>query len=349
MSKPGTELIKTSDSNALVAQESVETCANCGTPLAGPFCSACGQRVEHHVHSLPEFLGEAAEVITHADSRVWRTFVPLFFRPGFLTQQYLAGRRASYLPPFRLYIVLSVVFFLMVSLATRPARESYLAAAKVPGADATTHVDRTKAALTEAQKEIDADADPEEQAMARKTLQSVVALNAKASELKSNPHCESAIPTGWLRGWVRERAVAACEKAVADNAKELLQSMIHNAGRAMFVFLPLIAALMKLLYRHPRRYYVEHLLLLLHNHAFIFASLSLLMCLQLLVSSEKVQGWMSTALWLYILWYLYRSMRRVYAQGRARTALKFSVLAIAYFFCGVLTFTMAAIYSAFTL
>jgi len=349
MSTPGSELIESSNSHALVAQEPAATCANCGTPVADRFCSHCGQRVELQVHSLSELLGEAAEVITHADSRVWRTFVPLFFRPGFLTQQYLAGRRASYLPPFRLYIVLSVVFFLMVSLTTRLARDSELAAPRVAGADAATQVDRTKAALAEAQKELDADPDPEAQAIARKALQSAAALDAKARELKSNPDCESNISTAWLQGRVREYAVAACVKAQADNGKGLLQSMIHNAGRAMFVFLPLIAALMKLLYWHPRRYYVEHLLLLLHNHAFIFASVSLLLCLELLVSSEKVQGWMSTALWLYILWYLYRSMRRVYAQGRTRTVLKFAVLTTAYFFCALLMFTLTAVYSAVTL
>ena len=84
-----------------------------------------------HVPSFVEFLGEAAEVFTHADSRLWRTIAPLLFRPGFLTQQFLQGRRASYLPPFRLYIVVSLLFFLSTfrvprrSLRTqafRPAR-----------------------------------------------------------------------------------------------------------------------------------------------------------------------------------------------------------------------------------
>ena len=97
----------------------MENCTNCEAVLHGPYCSSCGQRVLHHSLALGEFLGEAAEVITHADSRVWRTVVPLLFRPGYLTQQFIKGRRASYLPPFRLYLVLSVVFFLVIPLTQR--------------------------------------------------------------------------------------------------------------------------------------------------------------------------------------------------------------------------------------
>ena len=61
--------------------------------------------------------GQPAQcTISHADSRLWRTLRALLFRPGYLSQQFLAGRRARYLSPFRLYFVLSVLFFLMVSI-----------------------------------------------------------------------------------------------------------------------------------------------------------------------------------------------------------------------------------------
>jgi hypothetical protein len=341
MSKPGSELIKTSDSNALVAQESVETCANCGAPVTGRFCGACGQRLGHQVHSLSEFLGEAAEVITHADSRVWRTFVPLLFRPGFLTQQYLAGRRASYLPPFRLYIVLSVVFFLIVSFAAHRTGNT-------PEHPAKAHVVVVDP-VTALQKELDATTDPEEQEVIRQQIVTVTAMKAKLASVSGTGNCVTRIPSGWLWDRLHARIADGCQKISADNGRELGQTLIHNTGRAMFVFLPLIAALMKLLYWHPKRYYVEHLLLLLHNHAFIFVSGSILMGLDMLVPSDTVMGWVSIVLVTYIVWYLYRSMRRVYAQSRTRTLLKFAVLCGAYFFCAVLTLIVTLVYSAFTL
>jgi hypothetical protein len=91
-------------------------CANCGTVTAGNFCSHCGQRLDTQLHSVGHFLREATEVMTHADARVWSTLLPLLTRPGFLTREYFAGHRARYLQPFRLYLILSVVFFLMAAL-----------------------------------------------------------------------------------------------------------------------------------------------------------------------------------------------------------------------------------------
>ena len=91
-------------------------CLNCGARLLGPHCSLCGQKHETQPPTVGHLLGEAFESLTHADSRLWRTLGTLLARPGELTREWLIGRRASYLPPIRLYLVLSVVFFLIIAL-----------------------------------------------------------------------------------------------------------------------------------------------------------------------------------------------------------------------------------------
>jgi hypothetical protein len=90
-------------------------CKNCGAALLGRYCVDCSQAADVHVPSTRELLHEAMEGLTHADSRLWRTLVPLWFKPGKLTNEFIAGRRTSYVPPFRLYLVLSVIFFLIAS------------------------------------------------------------------------------------------------------------------------------------------------------------------------------------------------------------------------------------------
>ena len=90
---------------------------NCGADLSGRFCANCGQAADVHVPSSSELMHEALEGITHSDSRLWRTLKLLWFKPGKLTQEFVAGRRAAYLPPIRLYLVLSVIFFLVASLS----------------------------------------------------------------------------------------------------------------------------------------------------------------------------------------------------------------------------------------
>jgi len=307
-------------------------CANCGaTVTSGAYCSACGQRIEHRALSMTGFIGEAAEVLTHADSRLWRTIMPLLFRPGFLTQQFLQGRRVSYLPPFRLYIVLSVLFFLVVPLTAQvsPSRD---AAAK-------THA--------ELQKELSASTDPEEQAVLRRlnTLNDQLAPSAGTA----SGSCSDHIDVASISSRLQQALVAACEKTRADQGKELERNLIHNLGRAMFVFLPLLAALMTLLYLRQKRYYVEHLLLLLHNHAFAFLIMSAYLIATHLMTSDWLTGWLSVGLSIYVVYYLYESMRRVYGQGRALTLLKFGVLGVGYFVCGLFTLVLTALYSAVTL
>jgi len=91
------------------------SCKNCRATLLGAFCASCGQRADVHVPSTMELVHEAFEGITHSDSRLWRTLRMLWLKPGELTLEFVAGRRESYLPPFRLYLVMSVVLFLVAS------------------------------------------------------------------------------------------------------------------------------------------------------------------------------------------------------------------------------------------
>src|ERR1700723_3691896 len=84
---------------------------NCGAALTGRYCANCGQTADVHVPSTRELFHEAIEGITHSDSRLWNSLKLLWFKPGKLTQEFVAGRRAAYLPPFRLYLVFSVIFF----------------------------------------------------------------------------------------------------------------------------------------------------------------------------------------------------------------------------------------------
>lgn len=93
------------------------SCANCGALLNGPYCAQCGQD-ERDVAAIPlrRLVADAFGDVFSFDSRVFRTLRPLVRRPGLLTVEYLAGRRARYVPPFRLYIFVSLVMFIVLGL-----------------------------------------------------------------------------------------------------------------------------------------------------------------------------------------------------------------------------------------
>jgi hypothetical protein len=92
-------------------------CRHRGARLLGRYCSNCGQTADVHVPSTRELIHEALEGLAHSDSRIWRALGYLLFKPGKLTLEFVAGKRAAGLPPFRLYLILSVAFFLVASFS----------------------------------------------------------------------------------------------------------------------------------------------------------------------------------------------------------------------------------------
>jgi len=98
-------------------------CLDCGAALSGKFCAACGQKDEPLHRSLKDL---ALEFFQHPliDTKLWRSLVPLLFRPGALTAEYLAGRRTRYVRPLKLYLTISVLFFALLALRA-PATDVY--------------------------------------------------------------------------------------------------------------------------------------------------------------------------------------------------------------------------------
>ncbi len=89
-------------------------CHNCGAIAAGKFCPACGQETTLHVASAREFLHEFIGHYVALEGKLWKTLALLLFRPGKLTAEYIAGRRARYVQPLRIYLTLSILFFALL-------------------------------------------------------------------------------------------------------------------------------------------------------------------------------------------------------------------------------------------
>jgi hypothetical protein len=323
-----------------------EHCANCDAPLSGPYCSACGQRHHHRpVHHFGHFVSEALEDVTHADSRLWRTLGALLFRPGLLTVKFLEGRRVHYLPPVRLYLVVSVIFFIIAGIASRLSPVVHVIA---------RHDGKSSAYLT-----VPAPRPRGPAALARTPGRIAGGLARGLATGGSTPAARqrlcamtgSAVAKygGWLSRLSR-RATRSCLVAhAAGGLARLNEAVQHNLERAMFLFLPLLALVMKPLYLKPPRHYVEHLLFFLHNHAFLFVVLAAATVLKMITSSAVVLDPIDTALTIYVPVYFYRAMRRVYGQGRWLTLSKLAALAVAYSFLGMLMFVATVSYSFLTL
>ncbi|MBV6418772.1 MAG: hypothetical protein CMLOHMNK_03732 [Steroidobacteraceae bacterium] len=327
----------------------ITRCLNCGAELTGPYCAACGQRDDRHLHSLRHFLGEAFEGLTHADSRLWRTLWLLLARPGFLTREFFAGRRQRYLPPFRLYIVVSLVFFLVLALLP----DSGIVRVDVMPPDEAASVDARIAKIV---AEEAATRDPDRQAALAVARRSLEAMRAREGERgssqapQSSPemYCDALSYQGPGEAWLQPRLELGCRKSVADKGA-LGRAFLHNVPRAMFFLLPLIAAFMLLIYWRPRRYYVEHLLFYIHNHAMIFLLGIVLAPVFWLLPGTVAPALLAAAVSLWLLWYLFRAMRVYYGQGRRRTFLKFLFMGNVYLVLGFVMLVFTLLYSVATL
>ncbi len=276
--------------------------------------------MEREINSIWHFSREATEDLTHADSRLWSTILALLFKPGFLTREFLDGRRVRYLPPVRLYLVLSVLFFLLVGVLREEPK-----VVQFRSGDGNTSV----TVVT-----------PEQ-------LGADEARPGETPDQRADRVCKTQYD-GPLGSFVSPFLRRACHAVVRDNGRTVSEAFIHNLPRAMFIFLPALAAVMKVMYWRPRRYYIEHLLFFLHNHAFAFLLLGLLMLITHF-APWSIGRPLTVAVWLYIPCYLFVSMRRVYGQSRLQTLAKLSILSLAYFSGAVMTLALTTMYSVYSI
>jgi len=341
------------------------SCLNCGTPLKGPFCYYCGQPDRNFMRFFPALLRELMEDFLEFDSRFTRTMKPLLFKPGRLTRDYLDGRRFRYTPPLRLYLFSSIAFFLLAALISSNAARETVENLPADGAQLTEEQ------LGEAREALE-DVPPEVREQLNLNLDQVIENAARRDEAarqaseagspgpasrewfniegiqfndepwdaESNPVNLPWMPQridDWINGELMDSPAKAEEinrdpGVIIDKAFDILPATV-------FVLLPIVALLFKFWYLFAKRYYVEHLIFALHNHAFLFVAglLILLSVLGMRWADANEMAWAGQAFkWslvavsVWIPLYLLISLRTVYRQNWFLTLFKYGVIGISY-------------------
>lgn len=124
-------------------------CENCQTALQGGYCHVCGQAATNPLRHVGHAVEEFFESFWHLDGRVFRTLRELFV-PGRVACNYLAGQRARYIAPLRLFVVATVLTFFLAGFAAQPGDSTFRDAAEDnPAITRATSVEAVEAALTD--------------------------------------------------------------------------------------------------------------------------------------------------------------------------------------------------------
>jgi hypothetical protein len=312
-------------------------CPNCNELLWGQYCASCGQRARVRMITFWELLKDAGDLLASLDSRIWRTLGLLMFRPGRLTLDYLQGKRARFVPPMRLFIATTLVFFF---IATLNARFDF-------GPDSDLVIGAGDGWSETVEQEA-AEPDPADPASPQPKVQ--------VGGMNFDNACNvdyTGVPEWLARLLPAERAMEICERITLDRGRSFLRAVLANIPAMMFFFLPLMGLVMKLAYPLSGKYYAEHLLFLVHYHSFFF--LLNIFVIGMRWGVEAVSpgfgplGAMTAAAYFYIPVYLFRAMQRVYGQGFLATSFKYALISFAYLSALVVTFLGVLLYTAFTL
>ncbi|MBL0028227.1 MAG: DUF3667 domain-containing protein [Rhodanobacteraceae bacterium] len=321
--------MSTSNESAVEMVRSEQPCLNCGAPMLGEFCYACGQPKKGMIRHLPGLIADFFDSVFNLDTRTLRTLGPLLTRPGFLSNEYFAGRRTRYVTPLRLYLFMSVLAFLMVSMVTPvqegrdngfrvsvgdpPARsEAEIAAgeqAAIRGLQEARGV-LPDAAVDELSREITAEV-AAERARARdgKGGDAAAVPEEDLAVTPDNPNpgrvsifgskpwhpVDNPVHVGWLgetgNAWLNDRVGMLVANSIEANKHpaKFVAAMFSVAPQALLMILPVFALLLKIFFVFKRRLYMEHLIVALHSHSFLCLSILLLVLL------NQIAGW--TAEW----------------------------------------------------
>ena len=311
-----------------------KNCLNCGSPLAGPYCSVCGQKA--HVHrSLRAFMGDFVAGLLNFEGKFWRTLPMLALQPGELTRRYIAGERARFISPVALYLFSVFLMFAVLNLTgaidpdMNPARTGIETALK----DERESLGRLEAKRAKAVAGgLDLAAIDKKIASKKEDLNQLEKVQkGEIIQTKIDDNDEAPV-------WVRDVV-----KRAQDNPELMISGVQEAASKYSWLLIPISVPFLWLLFPFSGRYR-------LYDHTvFVTYSLSFMMTLVIAGGLLVAAGWTSLASILFFIppFHMYRQLKGAYSLSRASALLRTFALVTFSFIAGTLFFVTAVAIGVF--
>lgn len=332
-------------------ERSEKDCLNCGTMVQGRYCQQCGQENIVPRESFWSLVIHFFYDITHFDSKFFDSLRYLLFRPGFLSAEFMKGRRARYLNPVRMYVFTSAFFFIIFFSFLRSGNavnfsspyEGFLSQAQRDSAAASVRKKLSdKPADVYLTKQLELLEDTSQkltwtELLIRNEDFSIVNFTGKKfRSLQAYDSVQQSLPEkdrdGWLTRRLSEREIEINTRYAGEPREawnDLIDLVLHKIPYLLFISLPLFALILKLLYvRRNKFYYADHAIFSIHHYIFSFLLLLFVFLFNKLgdMTGYSIFNFIMAILILLWFFYLYKGMRNFYGQGRGKTILKYLLL-----------------------
>ena len=308
-----------------------KNCLNCGYHVPDIYCSHCGQPNTEPELTLADLFKDFIHVITHFDGKLFQTIRVLFTRPGYLTRAFLDGKRRQYLPPVQMYVFTSAFFFFIF----------YAFIVNIP--DAVKGLADGSGALASDSASIQLNFTDTDSLLEKRII-----------TREDYIHYQDSLPKekrdGSVARFFKSLEIKINKRVSEDGTavfRQLIQSFLQNFPKLLFLSLPLMAVILRLIFYRNRSFsYVSHLVFLLHLYIFTLVAL---LIIYLFFQLNDWTGWsifdglaFFTQLW--ILYYGYRAMRNLYQSSKWKARFQYLIFLFAGSVIMVLLFLAGLLY-----
>ena len=274
-------------------------CPNCGETETGNFCANCGQSNLDYNKPVKEIIGDLAESI-NLDIRLKNTLIPFFIKPGFLTEEYFKGRRKRYVPPMRMYIIMSIIFFFIVEkYSIQELNATNDALMKTDSIESPFFVYSNNDSVIDIAN----------------TNDSVIDIaNTNKEQITKEVKEDS------LGNTILDKIIDGGNKA-SENEGAFTVKVIKNTSRLFFILMPIFALILMLIHRKTKMLYIKHLIFSINFHSFAFALIAIIIAILMYapgISPDNISllGW---GIPIYLIFGMKHFYQRSYFRSMTKT------------------------------
>jgi len=300
-------------------------CPNCEYPVNGNYCTNCGQSLKDFHRPFWSVLGDSVSDALSIDNKFVHTIIPLLIRPGYLTKEFMRGRRAKYTPPFRLYLFLTFFAFLLLVHNHKPetdaAKNLTFENEKGNTVDLISMLDNFSE-----EKETNSESSLADSIATKENQKELLTLGLTSDSLVKNQSSKRKIEV--FGEELQNSNIKRMTNMWRLNPSLMMDTAFKKLSQTLLLILPLFALFLALLYLRRKYYLIEHLLISLNFHSFIF--IVVIISELLIMTGIEILHDFAFYLYLLIPFQLLLAMKFYYRQSWIKTIFKFFILSFIY-------------------